>query len=130
MTNIDWQPDIRQVFEPGLCRLRTVYQATIARKNYLCDQCYEVIHKGEQHDAVAIQGSGVNGYINPLRLHRGCREAYITRRNERYAEQHGIILSICMICGKYCGYKDGQGVTGLSGGPCEDCEEAWISGVK
>ena len=122
----EWQPDTREVYEPKLCRLRNVYRVVIARGSRYCDQCHHAITKGESHDAVAVSGSSLSGYTHPRRLHCDCRKEYIKRQNERYAEQWGILLSICMICGVYYGYKDGRGVAGLSHGICgEECEKVW-----
>lgn len=38
---------------------------------------------------------------------------------------HGIyvIVSVCAICGRYLGNKDGQGVHGVSHGLCPECAE-------
>lgn len=126
----DWQPDPRQVYEPDLCRLQTVYRILTARRYYDCAECHGRINVGEKHDAVAVAGAGLRGYTHPGRIHCDCRKEYIKRQNERYAEQWGILLSICMICGVYYGYKDGEGVTGLSGGPCKECEPEWMEKVK
>ncbi len=126
----NWQPDMREAYEPELCRLRNVYHVRGASKDFYCDQCPDLIYKGEQHVAAAVSKAGIGGYTRPRRLHMYCKTAYIKRQNERYAEQWGILLSICIYCGVYYGYKDGRGVTGLSGGPCKECGKVWMAEVK
>ena len=126
----DWQPDPRQVYEPELCRLQTVYRILTAHRYYDCAECHGRINVGEKHDAVAVAGAGIGGYTNPGRIHCDCREGFIKRQNERYAELHRTLLSICAWCGLYLGYKDGQGQTGLSHGLCGECEKVWMEEVK
>jgi len=126
----DWIPDPREVYEPEMCRLRNVYRTMAAEKDYYCDQCHCLIHDDVEYDAVAVEGAGVGGYTHPSRIHTTCRKDYINRQNERYAEQYGILLYICMKCGVYFGYTDGRGETGLSHGICGDeCEKVWMAEV-
>ncbi|MCK5016412.1 MAG: hypothetical protein KAS32_04995 [Candidatus Peribacteraceae bacterium] len=125
-----YEPDLREAFEYNLCRLRNVYKTVTASKTYYCDQCQGVIEKGEEYDSIHVSNSGVGGYIRSSKVHRECRKDYIDRRNQRYAEMHNILLSICWKCGLYLGYKDGDGTTGLSGTVCEECEKVWMAEVK
>ena len=41
-----------------------------------------------------------------------------------------IITIICCKCGKYLGKKDGEGVTGISHGYCDDCLEKELKKIE
>ncbi len=127
-----WQPDPRQAYEYDLCRLRPVWRTLTARARatnpFFCDHCSGLIVAGQKYDAGAVSGAGVGGYLHPRRVHCPCQGDYIVKRNRRYAELYGIILSICGKCGRYMGHQDGQGSHGLSGTYCEECFKAWTAG--
>jgi hypothetical protein len=41
-----------------------------------------------------------------------------------------VIVVLCAWCGKHLGTKDGQGVSGVSHGMCQDCARAFLEELE
>lgn len=53
---------------------------------------------------------------------QGAIEAY-----RRRARRLGLIISVCSVCSAYLGEKDGDGVSDISHGYCDNCMNAAIT---